>query len=326
MLKLVAILPFGLYRHAWLMTVFIFMLAGCRGEAGYKPIDLSQTIQVEQPGNLTPRTSTLRVAVAAMISPKETLVYYQALLDYIGTQLELPIQLIQRKTYGEINELFPKRQIDLAFICTGPYALGKEMFGFEALATPIVRNEPYYQSYLIVNKDSPYKKLGDLRGRVFAFTDPESNTGALIPNFWVVEMGEDPNQFFDRVTYTYSHDNSIMAVAKGLVDGAAVDGHKWEYYHLRNPYYTAMTRVIRKSAPFGSPPVVASVYLDEALKSKIRTLMYNMHKDAAGKQILDELLIDRFTEPQEHWYESVRHIHRQMRTRQSSVTRATQDS
>jgi len=69
------------------------------------------------------------------------------------------ITLIQRRTYGEINELFPKGEIDLAFICTGPYALGREVFGFDALATPVVRGEPFYQSYLIVHKDNDFSAL-----------------------------------------------------------------------------------------------------------------------------------------------------------------------
>lgn len=63
-----------------------------------------------------------------------------------------------------------------------------------------------------------------------------------------------PESFFKRITYTYSHDNSILAVAKGLVDGAAVDGHKWEFYNAKNPYFTSKTRVIKKSDYFGSPP------------------------------------------------------------------------
>jgi hypothetical protein len=48
------------------------------------------------------------MAVAAMFSPKETFVCYRQLLDYIAGALGRDIQLIQRKTYGEINELLGK--------------------------------------------------------------------------------------------------------------------------------------------------------------------------------------------------------------------------
>ena len=93
---------------------------------------------------------------------------------------------------------------------------------------------------------------------MFAFTDPDSNTGAMVPRFWLAELGETPESFFSKTIFTYSHDNSILAVAKGLVDAAAVDGHQWEYFERFSPAYTSKTRVIRKSQPFGSPPLVAS--------------------------------------------------------------------
>ena len=315
------------FQAFWLSVLFACLsLSACSGDSSYKPVDFSQTVKIEQPAPVATESSHLRVAVAAMISPKETLVYYQELLDFIGEHLGMSIQLIQRKTYGEVNEMFPKRQIDLAFICTGPYALGKKIYGFEALATPIVRGRPYYQSYLIVNKNSSIHSLRDLRGRQFAFTDPESNTGALVPNYWLLEIGETANSFFDGVSYTYSHDNSIMAVAKSLVDGAAVDGHKWEYYHIRNPYYTSMTRVIKKSEPFGSPPLVASVYLSEWIKAKIRQLLLSMHEQVEGKRILGELMIDRFAAPDEKWYLPVRSMYEQVRVNMAKGSHASKDS
>jgi phosphonate transport system substrate-binding protein len=291
-----------------LPAIVIVLFLGCSGDSEYKHIDFSKTISVKQPDNQGAEPGLLRVAVAAMISPKETFVYYKELLDYIGTKAGYSVQLIQRKTYGEINELFLKRRIDLAFICTGPYATGKEKYGFVGLATPMVRGEPYYQSYLIVNKNSQFRKIQDLKDRIFAFTDPESNTGSLVPIYWLSEMGETPESFFRKVTYTYSHDNSILAVAKNLVGGATVDGHKWEYYNLRNPVHTSMTRVIKKSELFGGPPLVVSTLLPEQLIQQLRNIIFSMHKDPAGRKILNELMIDRFVGLKEEWYEPVRRM------------------
>ena len=132
---------------------------GCSDQQNYKQVDFNDTISVARPENNNSDHNRFRVAVAAMISPKETLDHYQKLLSYIGEKLGRDVQFIQRKTYEEINELIRKGQVDMAFICTGPYASGRERYGFEALATPIVRGEPYYQSYLIVNRDSPFQRL-----------------------------------------------------------------------------------------------------------------------------------------------------------------------
>ncbi len=196
-------------------------------------VDFNQTIVVERSDSPIPELVAFNVAVAAMISPKETFGYYRQLLDYIGEKLGREVQFIQRKTYGEINGLLGNGQIDLAFICSGPYVVGKEKYDFELVATPQVQKSRYYQSYLIVNKASKFKRLEDLRGRVFAFTDPESNTGKLVPTYWLFEIGEQPETYFSKTIYTYSHDNSILAVSKALVDGATVDGLIWEYYNQK---------------------------------------------------------------------------------------------
>jgi phosphonate transport system substrate-binding protein len=294
---------------AWLALIFWI---GCTGDSGYKPIDFSQRVKNDHPARAQDKVPSLRVAVAAMTSPQETVVFYRELLDYLARKTNHEITLIQRRTYGEINELFPKGEIDLAFICTGPYAVGREVFGFEALATPMIRGEPRYRSYLIVHKDSDFNNLSDLEGRVFAFTDPDSNTGALVPKDWLAELGETPGSFFSELIYTYSHDNSILAVAKGLVDGGAVDGHLWEYYHQKNPFYTSMTRVIKKSIPFGSPPLVASAYLPAQLKNRIREIALNMHQDPEGRRILSELMIDRLVVPEEAWYTTVKELYRRV--------------
>lgn len=291
-----------------LILLFMVAIYGCSRDSDAVTIDFDKTIAVERPESSISQKGTLNVAVAAMISPKETFSYYRDLLDFIGVKIDRKVSLIQRKTYGEVNELFKIGQVDLAFICSGPYAVEKGKYGFEALATPIVRGEPYYQSYLIVNKNSTYQNLNDLRGKIFAFTDPDSNTGALVPQYWLSKIGETPESFFESFTYSYSHDNSIMAVARALVDGATVDGHKWEYFQSKNPIYSSRTRILKKSKPFGSPPLVTSVALPTQSKEQIREAIFSMHLDPEGKKILEKLMIDRFAPPEEAWYEPIRQM------------------
>ena len=290
------------------ILVLLIVSYGCGRDSDVITIDFSKTIAVSQPESMASQSTPLNVAVAAMISPKETFSFYKDLLDFIGDKINREVSLIQRKTYGEVNELFKNGQVDLAFICSGPYAVEKEEYGFEALATPIVRDLPFYQSYLIVNKNSKYQSLNDLRNKIFAFTDPDSNTGALVPQYWLSKMNETPESFFESFTYTYSHDNSIMAVARELVDGATVDGHKWEYFQAINPIYSSRTRVIYKSDPFGSPPLVTSVAFPPQSKEQIRQVVFKMHLDPKGKQILEKLMIDRFVSPQDKWYEPIREM------------------
>lgn len=299
-----------------LVSIFIFgsiaWATGCGRDSNAVVVDFTETMEASRPTLIASETPQLNVAVGAMISPKETFGYYRQLLNYIGQKLNREVHFIQRKTYSEINELLGSSQIDLAFICSGPYVAGKNQHGFELLVAPEVQGKHFYQSYLIVNNASPYHQISDLRGKLFAFTDPDSNTGKLVPTYWLSRMGERPETFFSKTIFTYSHDNSILAVARGLVDAAAVDSLIWEYYHLKNPVFTSRTRIIKRSEPYGMPPIVASGTLPPALKKQIRQALVSMHQDGAGKKILSELMIDRFVYPEDEWYNSIREIDRAM--------------
>ncbi|MBT7632234.1 MAG: phosphate/phosphite/phosphonate ABC transporter substrate-binding protein [Desulfobacula sp.] len=290
----------------------LFLAASCFSDKEYIPVDFSQTVSVPKPQQKTDSEKQIRVAIAAMISPKETFVYYQDILQYLGRKINFEIQLVQRKTYQEVNELLLNNKIDLAFICSGPYALEKEKYEFDAIVTPIVRGNPFYQSYLIVHKDSQFFELEDLRNHSFAFSDPNSNSGSLVPNYWLHTMKERPESFFRSTNFTYSHDNSILTVAKSLVDGAAVDGHKWEYFQQKDNTYTSQTRIIKKSEKFGSPPLVASKFLSEKLKKSIQTILLSMHEEREGKEILENLLIDRFTKTEPKWYQPIQKMHKSL--------------
>jgi phosphonate transport system substrate-binding protein len=292
--------------------MIFFFAFGCGDEANRIVVDFSDVVAAERPVEPPPVSPRIRVAVGAMISPRDTFIHYRQLLDYIGEKLGLETELIQRKTYGEINELFGKGAVHLGFVCSGPYAIGKERFGFELLSVPQVYGSHFYQSYLIVRQSSHIHSFEELRDKVFAFSDPDSNSGKMVPTYWLAKMGERPETFFSETIYTYSHDNSMLAVAKGLVDGASVDGLIWEYYQQKNPIFTSKTRIIRKSEDYGIPPLVTSRNLSPELKERIRKLVLSMHLDPEGREILRELVIDRFVEPQEAWYASIRQMAREL--------------
>jgi len=266
----------------------------------------------------TPRQKdTLKIAVGAIISPTKSLVFYEDIFDYIGEKLTREVEMVQRKTYAEVNFLLEEERIDAAFVCSRPYVEGHRDFGMELLCVPMCFGKTEYCSYFIVHKDSLIQNLEDLRGKVFAFSDPLSNTGMLIPTYTLAIMGERPESFFRRHIFTYSHDNSIRSVSEKLVDGAAVDSLIWEYLKAEDPKWTAQTRIIYRSTPCGIPPVVVSPGIAPQLKEKLRSAFLNMHNDPRGREILKRILIDRFTVIEDSAYDSIRQMRAFMKDFQS---------
>ncbi|MBI5870024.1 MAG: phosphate/phosphite/phosphonate ABC transporter substrate-binding protein [Actinobacteria bacterium] len=295
-----------------ILTALIILTTatGCIGIGeDAEPVSLSSTEPL-QAAATTPASTLppLDIAVAGMISPKETLVSYRDMLDYISAKMGRPLNLVQRDTYSEINNLVQQEDVEMAFVCTGAYTEGKRNFGMELLVVPQMYGETYYYSYIIVPTDSKAMTLEDLQGKKFAFTDPLSNTGKLAPTYMLAQMNETPDSFFSNYTFTYSHDRSIEAVSEKVVDGAAVDSLIWNYFNAKNPELTSKTRIILKSPPYGMPPVVVPPGLDPALKEKLKSVLLHMHEDEQGRKILAEIRIDRFVEAEDGLYDSVREM------------------
>ena len=254
------------------------------------------------------RTDKLRIAVGAIISPSKSLVFYEEVFDYIGRKLGRDVEMVQRKTYAEVNILIREGRIDAAFVCSRPYVEGHRDFGMELLCVPVCFGKTEYCSYIIVHKDSAVEDLEGLRDKIFAFSDPLSNSGMLIPEYTLSKMGETPDSFFKAYIFTYSHDNSIRSVAEKFVDGAAVDSLIWEYLAAKKSEWTAQTKVVYRSEPCAIPPVVVSPNIDGELKEKFRSAFLEMHNDPRGREILEKILIDRFATIDDSAYDSIRRM------------------
>jgi len=245
---------------------------------------------------------TFKVAIAAILSPRGTVDSYQPLLKYLEQSLDRPVQLVQRRTYGEINDLIARNTVDMAFICTGAYLDSLPQNQMTLLAVPQIDNKLTYNGLIIVPAHAPTRTFADLRGHVFAFTDPLSNTGYLYPMSLLAEHGWKPETFFRRTMFTYSHDHSIAAVADTVADGASVDSLVYAYAIGRDPSLGRKTRVILRSQDFGMPPVVASIRADKNEISAIRQILVSMDQDTNGRRVLQKLGIDKFVFPEKNLY------------------------
>ncbi len=287
-----------------LMAIGLLLCSACERKEVVQ-VSLKSGVAAPEPARL-PSQTPLRIGMGAMITPRDGYVYYQRLHKYIEKKLGRPVHLVDRENYEEMNRLLESGNVDAAFVCAGPYVEGKDKFGMELLAMPLVKGKPVYHSYIIVHRGSSIKDLKGLRGKSFAFTDPKSNTGKLAPTYLLARMNETPERYFSRLEYTYGHDKSIRAVAEKLVDGAAVDSLIWEYAALKNPELTGQTRVIEKSPPYGIPPVVVRPGIDPALKKQLKDILLAAANDPEGKEILAGMMIDGFAKADDSNYDTIR--------------------
>jgi phosphonate transport system substrate-binding protein len=259
---------------------------------------------------LAPPAAKLRFSVAAMLSPQGSLSAYSHLFELMAERTGYEVEFVQRKTYREVNDLLLAGQVDAALVCTGGYLeLARSAPGkVELLAVPLVGGVTTYHSYVLVPAASPAKSMADLAGKRFAFTDELSLTGRAYAIHWLTRRGADPATFFGNVQLTRSHDRSVEAVAKGLVDGACVDSLIFDEMVKARPELGKAVRRIDVSPPFGAPPVVAATTIPADRRAAIRDVLLGLAKDAEGRKALAAIGFDGFAAVAPSHYDGARAV------------------
>ncbi|MDD3518347.1 MAG: PhnD/SsuA/transferrin family substrate-binding protein [Chromatiales bacterium] len=213
--------------------------------------------------------------------------------DYLQDALGRPVSFVQRSSYREIIDLLHDEKLDVAWLCGYPYV--RERSRMQLLAVPKYRGKPLYRSYLIVPaSDTRTRSLADLKGGIFAYSDPNSNSGYLYTQYSLRRMGQDADTYFRRSFFTWSHRKVVEAVANRLAQGGAVDGYVWDTLARLHPGLVAKTRIVEESQTFGFPPFVARASLDRMSFDAMQRVLTEMDRTPAGAALLDTLNLDGF--------------------------------
>lgn len=239
------------------------------------------------------QAAPLRIGITPVFQTERTSLIRDWRLYFEG-HLDRPVIFEQSNTYRDIINNLLARRLDFAWICGLPFITNRAHLTLTA--TPLYHGKPLYRSYLIVSvRDTGTQQLTDLRGGVFAYADPDSNSGFLVPRYELLQRGIDPETFFRKTFFTNGHRNAIEAVSVGLADGAHVDSYVWESMQRFNPEITNTTRVVTRSKAFAFPPVVAGPAVDDALNAQMRDVLLGMNSDPGAAELLDRLNLDGFT-------------------------------
>ena len=226
---------------------------------------------------------------------------------YLEKKLGRNVVFVRRDSYRETIDLFRLKQLDFAWICDYPYLHLKTQV--RLLAVPVYKGRPYYRSYLLVPSSNQHvTSIRQLKNKVFAYADPYSNTGYLVPRYALLQLGENPATFFRKTFFTHSHRKVVEAVAIRLAEGGAVDSFVWDTLAIVKPELTAKTRIVETSPEYGFPPFVAHSSVTAADFNTFQGVLLGMAADPEGGELLRRLNLDGFTPGSEQLYDRVRQM------------------
>ena len=150
-----------------------------------------------------------------------------------------------------------------------------------------------YHSIGFARVDSGIASLDDMQGKAFGFGDPNSTSGYLIPSVEIPQATGatmDSGDFFSEVKFTGGHEQTIVAVFNGDIDGGVTwaDGlGEWEDGYnsgaLRRAVDAGLVDMnelveIWKSKPIPEGPIVLRTALPADVKQKMIDLTASLHE------------------------------------------------
>lgn len=223
---------------------------------------------------------------------------------YLQDKLDRPVEFIFRESYQENVDLMKLKKLDFTWLSVPAYLESRPYS--KLLTTPLFQGRPFERAYLIVPaSDRTTKTLTDLKGKIFAYADPTSNTGYLDPLHQLRDANLDSDSFFQKTFFTRDHQKIVAAVAIGLADGGSMSGFFWETLALSRPDIARQTRVVSKSDEYGLPPLVARNTLNKHDFLLMQNTLLNMSTDAQGSKLLARLNLTGFAKADDKLYRSV---------------------
>jgi len=236
---------------------------------------------------------------------KEDLKTYLQWKKYLEDNSRLDVEIKFARTYAEVVSSIKDLKSDIAYVCGSTYTILKDKKNAKLLVIPVTNGASVYYADIITLKDKKFTSLIDFKEKTFAFTDPESTSGAISPTYTILKSGYNINSFFLNLIYTYDHGESIEAVLNGFVDGASVDSLVYTQYAKKHPREIKKLKVIERLGPYTISPIVVRENLDDKSFRFLQKLFIGMDKTKIGKEILSHLNIDRFEKPSNQSYDKV---------------------
>ena len=229
---------------------------------------------------------------------------YDSLARHIAKKLGIPVKMQVATDYAGVITAMQFKHIDLAYFGPKSYVEASQRAGAEAIAMKVMEDgSKGYHGIIITRKDSGIQSVEGAKGKIWAFTDPNSTSGTLVPTVHFVKtLKLDPEKHFSRVIFSGSHESSILAVKSGKVDIVSTNDLDLERGNGKQWNSDKDFRVLWTSPLIPGSPMACRKDLPESLKKALKDA-YLSYSDAEG---LKKLKLKGFAPASDKDYDPIR--------------------
>ena len=230
----------------------------------------------------------LRVSAIPDEAPTELQRKFRPLGEYLEKETGYKVQFTPVSDYAAVVEGLAAKKIDLAWLGGFTFVQAKLRTGGEAI--PIVQRaeDEVFTSKFIVPANSPVTSLVELKGKTFAFGSPSSTSGHLMPRFYLLKDGIDPDKDFKNVAFSGAHDATVAFVASGKVEAGVLNASVMDKLVEKGDANAKRVKVIATTPPYFDYNWTVRPGLDPALRQKITQAFLKLDRaDPAQRELME---------------------------------------
>ncbi len=229
----------------------------------------------------------LRVSAIPDENPTELTRIYTPFAEYLSRELGIPVKYYNVVDYAATVEGMAAKKLDMVWYGGFTFVQTRKRTGD---AVPVASREEdlQFHSKFITRPETGIKALADLKGKTFSFGSVSSTSGHLMPRYFLLQNGINPEKDFAKFSFSGAHDATALWVESGKVDAGALNEAVWEKLVQTKKVDTNKVKVFWTTPPFVDYVWAVRGDLDKGLVERIASSLLKLD----GKKPEDKRLLD----------------------------------
>lgn len=232
-------------------------------------------------------------AVHPLHNPQKLHETYAPLVDYINARLGFPgvsLRLEASRSYAAFNARLAEGHFHFAL--PNPYqTILSQDHGYRIFGK--MDNDEEFRGILLLRKDSPIRKVTDLKGKTVSYPAPTALAATMLPQMFLQENGVDVLRDIENL-YAGSQESSILSVYLGTSAAAATWPLPWRTFQKERPEIARQLYVKWQTDTLPSNGLVVRRDVPEDVAAKVSALLFALQGSAEGQNILRRIPLSRF--------------------------------
>ena len=246
--------------------------------------------------------NVLRISSIPDEAPTELQRKFGPVAAYLEKETGLKTSYVPVSDYAAVVEALATGKIDLAWL--GGFTFVQAKIRTKGTAKPIVQREEDTKFISrFITSDPNVKTVADLKGKTFAFGSPSSTSGHLMPRYFMLKDGVNPDKDLKNVAFSGNHDATVAFVGSGKVEAGVVNASVWDRIVEQKKTDVSKIRVFATTPPYYDYNWTVRGDLDAKVVQKLTDAFLKLDaKNPEHKAVLDIQRASKFvaTKPENY--------------------------